>query len=238
MFESTPMHATSQGPAPAAGGSFLASVRSPWIVGAGGENRLTTTKRESTVFGPGVHTESETLTGYLENQLAALRAAAYGLTEEQARLTPCRSALSIGGLVKHATYVCRGRERRRTDGTDLTREGFALFMGSFALTDEETLEGALADFDATVASYLDDVRRTDPDGPSTEPPAPWDGVFEATETRQRFYLVHHVEELARHAGHADIIREQIDGATSAELVAAVEGRPANDFVKPWTPPGE
>jgi hypothetical protein len=110
-------------------------------------------------------------------------------------------------------------------------------MGSFALTDEETLESALADFDAAVATYLDDVRRTDPEGPNTEPPAPWAGVHEPTETRQRFYLVHHVEEFARHAGHADIIREQIDGATSGELVAAVEGRPPNDFVKPWQPPG-
>jgi hypothetical protein len=55
-----------------------------------------------------MHTESETLAGYLEQQLADLRASSYGLTEEQARLTPCRSALSIGGLVKHAAYVCRG----------------------------------------------------------------------------------------------------------------------------------
>ena len=188
------------------------------------------------MFGPGMHTEIETLAGYLEQQLAGLRASAYGLTEEQARLTPCRSALSIGGLIKHATYVCRGRERRRSGATELTPEGFALFMGSFALTEEETLASALADFDSVVADYLDDVRRTDPENPNTEPPAPWDGVFEPTETRQRFYLVHHVEELARHAGHADIIREQIDGATSAELLAAVEGRPANDFVTPWQPP--
>lgn len=190
------------------------------------------------MFGPGMHTESETLAGYLEQQLAAIRAAAHGLTEEQARLTPCRSALSIGGLLKHAAYVCRGRERRRTEPPELTREGFALFMGSFALTDAETLEGALADFDAAAVDYLDDVRRTDPEGPNTEPPAPWDGILEPTETRQRYYLVHHVEEFARHAGHADIIREQIDGATSGELVAAVEGRPANDFVKPWQPPSE
>ena len=42
-----------------------------------------------------------------------------------------------------------------------------------------------------------------------------------------------MEEFARHAGHADIIREEIDGAQAAELLAAVEGRPANDFVTPW-----
>ncbi|MEP6816975.1 MAG: DUF664 domain-containing protein [Marmoricola sp.] len=43
-----------------------------------------------------------------------------------------------------------------------------------------------------------------------------DGILEPTETRQRFDLVHHVEELARHAGHTDLIREQIDGATAAQ----------------------
>ena len=42
--------------------------------------------------------------------------------------------------------------------------------------------------------------------------------------------------MARHAGHADILREQIDGANSAELAAAAEGRPANAFVTPWQPP--
>lgn len=50
----------------------------------------------------------------------------------------------------------------------------------------------------------------------------------------RYMTVHHVEEFARHAGHADMIREEIDGAQAAALNAAVEGRPANDFVTPWT----
>jgi hypothetical protein len=51
------------------------------------------------MFGPGKYTEGEVLGGYLEQQLTAIRAAAYGLTDEQARERPCRSALSIGGLV-------------------------------------------------------------------------------------------------------------------------------------------
>ena len=63
------------------------------------------------MFTPGKYTESEVLAGYLDQQLAAIRAAAYGLTEDQARQTPCRSALSIGGLVKHATSVMRQSER-------------------------------------------------------------------------------------------------------------------------------
>ncbi|HEU5007290.1 MAG TPA: DUF664 domain-containing protein [Jatrophihabitantaceae bacterium] len=67
------------------------------------------------------------------------------------------------------------------------------------------------------------------------PPAPWDGLYTPTDSVQRHALMHHVEELARHAGHADIIREQLDGATAAPLLMAVERREGNDFVQPWAP---
>ena len=48
------------------------------------------------------------LVNYIDQQLTAIRAAAFGLTEAQARETPCRSALSVGGIIKHAAYVMRG----------------------------------------------------------------------------------------------------------------------------------
>ena len=189
------------------------------------------------MFRPGKHSESEVLAGYLEAQLDSLRASAHGLTEQQARATPCRSSLSIGGLIKHATYVLSGRERTRENPGALPDEaGFALFMGSFALNESETLAGTLAAFDAAREVYLADVRAVDPGAGVLSPPAPWDGIFAPIESVERFALVHHIEELARHAGHADIIREQLDGATAASLLMAVEGRPGNDFVQPWTPP--
>lgn len=188
------------------------------------------------MFNPSKYTESEVLVGYLEQQLDALRATAYGLTEQQARETPCRSALSIGGLVKHATYVMQGRDRQKANpGAMPDAAAVALFMSSFALGGGETLAGALEAFDGVRTVYLADVRSTDPGADMTAPPAPWDGIYTPTGSVQRFVLVHHVEELARHAGHADIIREQIDGATAASLLMAVEGREGNDFVQPWTP---
>ena len=52
----------------------------------------------------------------------------------------------------------------------------------------------------------------------------------------RWVLLHLIEEIGRHAGHADIVRESIDGATMYELLAAVEGWPATDWLQPWTPP--
>ena len=51
----------------------------------------------------------------------------------------------------------------------------------------------------------------------------------------RWVLLHLVEETARHAGHADIIREAIDGATMYELIAAAEGWPDTDWLKAWKP---
>ena len=187
------------------------------------------------MFGPGKHTESETLVGYLEAQLTAVRASAYGLTEAQARETPCRSTLSIGGLVKHSTYVLQ--QRLAEVRTPLDEGGFEIYIGSFALTAEETLEGALQAFDEARDAYLANVRATDPGADMTAPPAPWDGRYGPAESVQRFELVHHIEEFARHAGHADVIREQLDGATSGPLLMALEGRPGNDFVQPWTPAG-
>ncbi|MDQ1633990.1 MAG: hypothetical protein QOJ32_799 [Frankiaceae bacterium] len=188
------------------------------------------------MFHPGVYDEHQALVGYIEQQIAAIRASAYGLTDEQARETPCRSALSIGGLIKHATYVLRGRARQKADpAAPLDEAAFALFMGSFALTADETLEGVLQSFDEAVGDYLADLRATDPGAPLTVPPAPWDGVYAPTASVERFALLHHVEELARHAGHADIIREQIDGADAGSLLMAAEGREGNTFVQPWTP---
>lgn len=190
------------------------------------------------MFAPGTHTESEVLVGFLDAQLAALRASAHGLTEAQARATPCRSTLSIGGLLKHATYVLSGRLSLDPEsGSAPDAAGFALFAASFALGDGETLAGALKAFDDVRSSYLAVVRATDPGAAMTAPPAPWDGLLTPTPSVQRYALVHHVEELARHTGHADVIREQIDGAGAASLLMAVEGREGNDFVQPWSHAG-
>ncbi|HEV8175660.1 MAG TPA: DUF664 domain-containing protein, partial [Actinoplanes sp.] len=48
--------------------------------------------------------------------------------------------------------------------------------------------------------------------------------------------LHLIQETARHAGHADIVRETIDGATAYPLLAAAEGWPETEWLKPWKPP--
>jgi hypothetical protein len=49
----------------------------------------------------------------------------------------------------------------------------------------------------------------------------------------RWVILHVINELARHAGHADIVRETIDGATMYELIAGLENWQIEGWVQPW-----
>ena len=154
-------------------------------------------------------------------------------------MRPCRSALSIGGLIKHATYGMRGATARLTGEAgvrlEIDEDAFAAYTSSFALADDETAAGVLARFDEARVAYLAAVAATDPGAPSVEPPAPWHGIHDARPAHARYYLVHQIEEFARHAGHADIIREQIDGVSVPAIVLSEAGAPANDFFQPYVP---
>ena len=191
---------------------------------------------EETVYAPAEDDEVTTLARYADQQLAAIRACLLGLTEQQARSTPCRSALSPGGIVKHVTRVMSQTVATLTTGPDVAAElDFAAHQASFALGEGETAAGVLEEFDAVRPSYLAAFAGTDPAARTLAPPAPWDGIDDERPVRRRFQLVHQIEELARHAGHADIIREQIDGMAVPALVMTEEGAAANDFFTPYAP---
>ena len=183
------------------------------------------------------HDEITGLANYLDQQLSAIRASAYGLTDEQARQTPCRSSLSIGGIVKHIAYGLRGyaATMRQSGRADISDDDYAAYGDSLALSDSETMADVLAEFDAARAEILDLFASSDPDADFLEPPAPWFGQTEAHPTKLRYFLVHQIEEAARHAGHADIIREQLDAEMVPNLQMTIEGVPANDFFTPYEP---
>lgn len=190
------------------------------------------------MYHPAVHDEITGYAEYVDQQLEGLRASAHGLTEEQARLTPTRSALSIGGIIKHTSHVIAApdeKEARVEEGGEITQDAYAAFMDTFALRTDETLAETIATFDRRRVAVVEWIRSLDPDADSSVPPAPWYGLMTSSDVKMRFSIVHFVEELARHAGHADIIREQIDGATSLELLLADTGRPATPFAQPWSP---
>jgi Protein of unknown function (DUF664) len=189
------------------------------------------------MYTPASDDEITGLVSYIDQQLDAIRASAIGLTEEQARMRPCRSALSIGGLIKHTTYVMVGATRRLTSGDGpppvIDEAAFTAHESSLALADDETTGDAIVAFDAARGPYLATVARTDPGAPTLVPPAPWYGIHDARPANRRFDLVHQIEEMARHAGHADIIREQIDGIAVPAIVLSEDGAQANEFFQPY-----
>jgi uncharacterized damage-inducible protein DinB len=183
---------------------------------------------------PPVPDERSGLLGFLAQQRRVLRHAAYGLTYEQLRATPSVSALSVGALLKHVTFTERGwidRVAGRPDPTTADDYG-----QQFQLGETDTLESLLADWDAAAAETekvvtgIEDLGQAVP-VPKNQPWFPKD--IEAWSVR--WVLLHLIEEVARHAGHADIIRESLDGATGMELLAAAEGWPASPWLKPWRP---
>lgn len=175
--------------------------------------------------------EREALLGFLDMQRSGLRTAIYGLTEEEARLAPSASTLSVAGLIKHIAAVERnwaGLVRREHQGG-----GFTKHMESFQPGDTPVAE-LLADYERAAAE-TDATILAAPD--LNQPvPIPQDVPWFPKDIEAwslRWVLVHLIEETARHADHADIVRESIDGAQAVELRAAVEGWPEDGFVKPW-----
>ena len=149
-----------------------------------------------------------------------LRFTTRDLTDEQARQRTTVSELCLGGLIKHVTSAERGWTNFILEGpsalggvADMTEADYARRAAEFRLLPDETLEGVLADY-ADVASRTDELVATLPDLDAAQPlpEAPW---FErGASWSARRVLLHVLAETAQHAGHADIIRESLDGAKS------------------------
>ena len=142
-----------------------------------------------------------------------LRTTVQGLTEDQARTRSTASELTLGGLIKHVARTESAWADFAVNGPS-SMEGpadgdYSDWENGFRLTEDETLAGALARYDEVAARTDALVETVDLDHAWPLPPQPW---FEPGATRSaRRVFVHIVGETAQHAGHADIIREAIDG---------------------------
>ena len=163
-----------------------------------------------------------TLTGERADLLEALAAHRHflrftvrGLTEEQARQRTTASELTLGGLLKHVAaqeagwvrFVLEGPSSMPGPDDPAQMERWA---EEFRLGPDETLEGVLAHYEE-VARRTDELVRTLPDLDASHPlpDAPWFPPG-ATRSARRVFL-HIIAETAQHAGHADILRESLDG---------------------------
>jgi hypothetical protein len=140
-----------------------------------------------------------------------LRYTVRGLTEEQARLRPTVSALYLGGLIKHVAATEAQWVRFAEGGAEAMNRNWGpdVYMRHWHLQEGETLAGVLADYEAVAARTDELVATIDLDSDHPLPEAPW---FEpgARWSARRVFL-HVIAETAQHAGHADILRESIDG---------------------------
>lgn len=169
---------------------------------------------------PQMSAERRDLLDLLGKHRGFLRYAVAGVSDAQAATRPTASELCLGGVLKHVTaterswadFVVNGAgdaiDWESVDWADPPPEILA-HQAEFQMTGEDTVAGLLAAYDEVAAATDELVASVDLDRAQPLPQAPW---FEAgaSWTARRAFL-HIVAETAQHAGHADIIRETIDG---------------------------
>jgi hypothetical protein len=155
--------------------------------------------------------ERQDLLETLAKHRGFLRQTIEGMSPEQIRATPTVSALSLGAILQHVTemevqwgaFIDVGAESM----AGMTPEKYAAM---WTLGDDATAESLTAAYDAACARNDERVRTADLDGDHALPEAPW--FAPGARWSARRVLVHIIAETSQHAGHADIIRESIDGA--------------------------
>ena len=143
---------------------------------------------------------------FLDEQRASRLRKLEGLTEEQARSRPTASAFFMLTLVKHVAFV----ERRWFQLEVAWRDVPGLWPPpddrELRIEEGDTVDSVLRLYRDVIEenqALLADVTDLDSVSPTSPP------------LNRRWVLLHLIEEVARHAGHADIIRESIDGTTGA-----------------------
>jgi uncharacterized damage-inducible protein DinB len=171
---------------------------------------------------PSMTTES-TLTGERADILKTLgqhrkllRFTTKDLTDEQAAARTTVSELCLGGLIKHVSAVERQWARFIVEGPGpqanwQDEAAVQEYVNGFRMLPGETLAGLLADYE-TVAQATDELVVSLPslDAEQPLPEAPW--YEKGASWSARRVLLHLIAETSQHAGHADILREAIDGA--------------------------
>ena len=157
--------------------------------------------------------EQRTLLEALAERREFLRHTLDGMTDEQAGMRSTVSALCLGGIVKHvadteaawAAFIAGGADGMNAEAARQDHEA------AFAMQPGDTVTSVLARYEQ-VAAATDALVGGLPDLDAAHPlpSAPW---FEAGASwSARRVVLHLIGETAQHSGHADIIRESIDGA--------------------------
>src|ERR1700722_19334899 len=172
----------------------------------------------STVSSPTVGGEHTDLLATLAQRRYFLRFTTRDLSDEQAGERTTVSELCLGGLIKHVAAVEAGwvgfilsGPSALGDASEMTEADWKKRADEFRMLPGETLDGVLAGY-AEGAGKTDELVSggLDLDIAHPLPKAPWYKPGEQWTARQA--LLHIIAETAQHAGHADILREAINGA--------------------------
>ncbi|MET7494489.1 DinB family protein [Streptomyces sp900116325] len=155
-------------------------------------------------------TEREALCGFLDKQRADLLRKVEGVSDKDARMTPTASSLSLMGLLKHSALWERRWFQVIVAGRPLPGEWPEAEVQDwqdedFRVDEQDTVKRWTAFFEEQVAISREIVAGLGLEAPCRR--------SDLVDRNLRWVLLHMIEETARHAGHADIIRESIDGST-------------------------
>ncbi|MDJ0393597.1 DinB family protein [Rhodococcus sp. G-MC3] len=144
-----------------------------------------------------------------------------GITDEQARERTTVSELTLGGLLHHVVgnerdWMKTIAEKDENAEFDMSRMGTEYVLGA-----DETVAALVQEYERIAESTAKAVADMDLDAQIPLPTAPW--APERVWQSARFTLFHILREVSQHAGHADIIRESLDGGNTTMAWAAEAG---------------
>jgi hypothetical protein len=155
--------------------------------------------------------ERQVLEAFLDLHRQVLVSKVDGISENEARWRRVPSKTTLGGLIKHMIGVERGWFQEVLSGRNPEEIGPNVGGGdeSWDLAENETVSSLIKEYEQTCEQSRQTAARFALDDAVPEP--------DIGRVSLRWIYVHMIEETARHVGHADILREQTDGATGIDL---------------------
>ena len=144
-----------------------------------------------------------------------------GITDEQARERTTVSDLTLGGLLSHVVGNERSWMKVIADMDDTAEFDMAAAAEEYLLSAGQTVAGLVEEYARVAEATAAAVAEMDLDLQVPLPTAPW--APEREWQSARFTLLHILREVSQHAGHADIIREALDGGSTTRQMAIDAG---------------
>jgi uncharacterized damage-inducible protein DinB len=159
--------------------------------------------------------ERQVLEAFLDFHRQVLASKVDGISDEEARCRRVPSKTTLAGLIKHMIGVERGWFQEVLGGR--SREDIGPNVGggdeSWDLAENETVSSLVREYEQTCEQSRQTAARFSLDDAVPQP--------DMGRVSLRWIYIHMIEETARHVGHADILREQTDGAAGIDGDSAV-----------------